>query len=212
MIKKLLMMLGALALVAGLTHTPVLAQEAEDAPQEEKVVTIPDMLAKVEYVTKVKPKKKVLVYYFLRSSSTCGPCVALSGANNAAYKEMKGKGAELILLNCDATTEAAEQWAEKSDLKYPIVTPDTKGEVKVPSGGSGGIPNLVVVSADGTVLESTSGMTKCKELYGRWKDFVKEAKKAEREKRKEAEKAKKAKKKKKSKAADSEEADNSEEL
>lgn len=199
-------MLGTLTVVAGLSYTPAMAQDTEDEAATEKVVTISDMLEEVEYVTKVKPKKKALVYYFLRSSSTCGFCVAMCGANNAAYKEMKGKGAELILLNCDVSTEAAKKWAEKADMKYPVITPDTKNKVQVPSGG-GGIPNLVVVSADGTLIDKCTGMNACKEMYGQWKNFVKEAKKAEREKRKEAEKAKKAKKLKKSKSADEEKAD-----
>lgn len=198
-------------MVAGLVYTPVMAQDTEEEEQEEKVVTIPDMLKEVKYVTKVKPKKKAVVYYFVRSHSKCGPCVALSGANNAAYKEMKGKGAELIMLNCDADTDAAKAWAEKAGMIFPVVTPETKDEVKVPSGGSGGTPNMVVVTADGTMLENTSGMNGCKELLGKWKEMVKEGKKAEREKRKEtADKKKAAKKKakkKKGKSADDEAAE-----
>lgn len=213
MMKKLLMMLGILPAIAGLVFAPVMAQdtETETEEQEEKVVTIPDMLKEVKYVTKVKPKKKVVVYYFLRSHSKCGPCVALTGANNAAYKEMKGKGAELIMLNCDPDTESAKAWAEKAEMIFPVITPETKGAVTVPSGGSGGTPNMVVVTADGKVLKDTSGTSKCKALLEEWKDFVKEGKKLEREKRKEAEgkkkAAKKKAKKKKSKEADDEASD-----
>lgn len=213
MIKRLLIMLNTLLLITGIPCTPASAQDANDVAEKDAATTIPDMLAEVEYVTKAKPKKKALVYYFLRSSSKCGYCVAMCGANNAAYKEMKGKGAELILLNCDTSTETAKSWAEKASMKYPVVSPDTKGKINVPSGGSGGLPNLVVVTADGSVVESVSGMTKCKELYSKWKDFVKEAKKAEREKRKEAEKAKATKKKnKKSKDTSGDDADNALEL
>lgn len=211
-----MMMLGVLTMVAGLVYTPVMAQDTEEEEeQEEKVVTIPDMLKEVKYVTKVKPKKKAVIYYFLRSHSKCGPCVALTGANNEAYKEMKGKGAELIMLNGDADTEAAKAWAEKAGMIFPVITPETKGNVNVPSGGSGGTPNMVVVTADGTVLKDTSGMNKCKTLLSEWKDLVKEGKKVDREKRKEAEGKKKSKKKKskkkKSKPADAEAAEPAEE-
>lgn len=208
MMKKLLMMLGALTLLAGLAYTPALAQDADaDADvQEEKAETLADKLQEVEYVTKVKPKKKVYVYYFLRSRSTCGFCVHLTSTNNATYKEMKGKGAELIMLNCDPDTATAEAWADKADMKFPVVTPETAGKISVPSGG-GGLPNVVAVTADGTLLESASGLSGCKELYGNWKKLVREAKKADIKKRREEEKAKAAKKKakkKKSKAADEE--------
>ncbi len=209
MMKKLLMMLGALAMVAGLVYAPAMAQDEAEAT-EEKAVTIPDMLKEVEYVSKVKPKKKVSVYFFLRSHSKCGFCVVITGSNNAAYKEMKGKGAELIMLNCDPNTEAAKAWVEKADMKFPVITPETAGKVQVPAGGSGGTPNIVAVTSDGTVLESVSGKSKCEEILTRWKELVKEAKKAEREKRKEAEskKGKKKKSKKSKKSVDSDTAAN----
>lgn len=208
MIKKLMMILGTLTLVAGLVYTPVMAQDTEEETPEEKVVTIPEMLSEVEYVTKVKPKKKAAVYYFLRSHSNCGYCVLISGFNNAAYKEMKGKGAELIMLNCDPNTEKAKAWADKSELNFPIVTPETKNKVKVSAEGFGGYPHVIVVTADGTVLKYGSGATGVKELISDWKKMVKEGKKLEREKRKEAEAKKKAAKKKakkkKAKPADDE--------
>lgn len=206
-----MMIWGSLAVLMGGLSVPTTAQEqiaAEETSVEEKVVTVPEMLEQVEYVTKVKPKKKAFVYFFLRSHSNCGFCVAMSGANNEAYKEMKGKGAELIMLNCDPSTEKALAWAKKSDLSFPIITPETKDAVKVPSGG-GAYPNMVVVTSDGEVLKDGSflGMNACKGALAGWKEYVKEAKKMNREKRKEAEKAKAGKKKakKKKKAAAEEE-------
>ena len=208
MIKKLMMILGTLTLVTGLVYTPVMAQDTEEETTEEKVVTIPDMLSEVEYVTKVKPKKKASVYYFLRSHSNCGYCVIISGSNNAAYKEMKGKGAELIMLNCDPNTEKAKAWADKSELNFPIVTPETKNKVKVSAEGFRGYPHVVAVTADGTLLKHGGGANEVKELLSDWKSLVKESRKIEREKRKEAEAKKKAAKKKakkqKAKPADAE--------
>lgn len=215
--KKLLTLFGAWLLLGGLV-APLYAQEEEDAAAETEaaeeqveVISIPDMLKDVKYVTKEKPKKKAFVYFFLRSHSKCGPCQAVIGSMNELYAEMKNKGAVIIMLNGDADTETAKKWADEKNIAFPMITPDTTSAIaaKVPSGGSGGTPNIMAVMADGEQIEGTSGYKKCPELVGNWKEMVKEAKKAEAQKKAEARKAakkakkarKKAKKSKKARAA-----------
>ena len=212
--KQLLTLFGTLLLLGGLV-APLHAQEAEDAAaeaeteqaaeeQEPEVISIPDLLKEVEYVTKEKPKKKAYVYYFLRSHSKCGPCQAVIAPLNNLYAEMKNKGAVIIMLNGDADTETAKKWAEEKNISFPMITPDTAGVIgaKVPAGGSGGTPNIMAVMADGEQIEGTSGYSKCPTLVGTWKEMVKDAKKAEARKKADAAKAKKKKgKKKKAKKA-----------
>ena len=213
--KQLLTLFGTLLLLGGLV-APLHAQDAaEDATaeaetgqtaeeQEPEVISIPDLLKEVEYVTKEKPRKKAYVYYFLRSHSKCGPCQAVIAPLNNLYAEMKNKGAVIIMLNGDADTETAKKWAEEKNITFPMITPDTAGVIgaKVPAGGSGGTPNIMAVMADGEQIEGTSGYSKCPTLVGTWKDMVKEAKKAEARKKADAAKAKKKKgKKKKAKKA-----------
>ena len=208
--KQLLTLFGTLLLLGGLV-APLHAQDAaEDATaeaetgqtaeeQEPEVISIPDLLKEVEYVTKEKPRKKAYVYYFLRSHSKCGPCQAVIAPLNNLYAEMKNKGAVIIMLNGDADTETAKKWAEEKNITFPMITPDTAGVIgaKVPAGGSGGTPNIMAVMADGEQIEGTSGYSKCPTLVGTWKDMVKEAKKAEARKKADAAKAKKKKGKKK---------------
>ena len=212
--KKLLTLFGALLLLGGLV-APLHAQEedaaaeTEAADEQAEVISIPDMLKDVKYVTKEKPKRKAYVYFFLRSHSKCGPCQAVIPSMNELYGKMKNKGAIIIMLNCDADTETAEKWADEKNIAFPMITPDTASVIadKVPAGGSGGTPNIMAVMADGEQIEGTSGYKKCPELVGTWKEMVKQAKKAEAKKKAEARKAaKKAKKgKKKSKPADEDE-------
>lgn len=215
--KKLLMILGAAFVWCGLMTAPLAAQDADDTAAvessevEEETVSIPDMLKEVEYATKVKPKKKVYVYFFVRSHSGCGPCKALVPKCISMYKEMKGKGGEVIMLNCGKSAETAKAWADEAEMTYPVVTPETAGKVKVPSGGSGGTPNMVAVTSWGEVLEGDSGYKACGVMLDNWKDYVKEAKKAEREKKakERKKKAKKKKSKKNKKSADAEPSDDS---
>ena len=212
--KKLLTLFGTLLLLGGLVAPLQAQEEAEgtdteaetgqaDEEPEPELISIPDLLKEVNYVTKEKPKKKAYVYYFLRSHSKCGPCQAVIAPLNNLYEEMKNKGAVIIMLNGDADTETAKKWAEDKNIAFPMITPDTAGVIgaKVPAGGSGGTPNIMAVTADGEQIEGTSGYSKCPTLVGTWKDMVKDAKKAEARKKAEAAKAKKKARKKKAKKA-----------
>lgn len=188
-------------------EAPEIEAAEEEAVAVEQPITIPDMLAKVKYLTKVKPKKKAAVYFILRSHSKCGPCRAAAPQLAPIYKEMRGKGAELIMLSGDGDVEAAEKWAEEAGMNYPIVTNETIGAVNIPAGGTGGTPNVMAVMSDGTIIEGTSGYKKVPVLIGNWKELVKQAKKDMKAKAKE--KGKKAKKaKKKAAPVEAEEADN----
>lgn len=173
---------------------------AQDTPAAAEVettetVSVPDMLKEVKFLTKAKPKKKVHVYFILRSHSKCGFCRKITPEMNELYKAMKGKGAELIMLSGDSDRKVAKEWATEAEMSYPIVTHETAGAVILPSGGSGGTPNIVAVTPDGTVLESGSGASACTRIAGSWKELVKDAKKAK----------KAGKVKKKAKSAEAEE-------
>lgn len=206
---KMLMMLGAAFVWLGFMTMPLPAQEtaAEDTAEEQSV-SVADMLREVDFATKVKPRKKANVYFFVRSHSGCGPCRALAPKCNAFYQEMKGKGAELIMLNCGKNAESAKAWAKEVEMNYPVVTPETVGKVKVPGGG--GTPCMVAVTASGEALETALGTSQCVALMERWKDLVKDARKAEKEKKAE-DKKKKSKKKKTKKSRKSEDSDASDE-
>ena len=202
--KTLMIMFGSLFCLGTLVPAQDVAEEAtEQTTEQVETVSIPDLVKEAEYVTKVKPKKKASVYFFLRSHSRCGFCRKIAPQMNDLYKEMKNKGAELIMLNGDPDAEKAAAWAKEMDITIPMVTPESCGPIAavVPAGGSGGSPNITAVLADGTRLEGVSGASKCPELVGTWKELVKEARKAEAQARK-AKKSKKKKKKSKKAASD----------
>ena len=202
--KTLMIMFGSLFCLGTLVPAQDVAEEAtEQTTEQVETVSIPDLVKEAEYVTKVKPKKKASVYFFLRSHSRCGFCRKIAPQMNDLYKEMKNKGAELIMLNGDPDAEKAAAWAKEMDITIPMVTPESCGPIAavVPAGGSGGSPNITAVLADGTRLEGVSGASKCPELVGTWKELVKEARKAEAQTRK-AKTSKKKKKKSKKAASD----------
>lgn len=192
-------MLGATLIAPNCAYaqdTPAAAEvETTESTKATETVSVPDMLKEVKFLTKAKPKKKVHVYFILRSHSKCGFCRKITPEMNELYKAMKGKGAELIMLSGDSDRKVAKEWATEAEMSYPIVTHETAGAVILPSGGSGGTPNIVAVTPDGTVLESGSGASACTRIAGSWKELVKDAKKAK----------KAGKGKKKAKSAEAEE-------
>ncbi len=196
--------------LASIAAAPLRAQdaEAEPTPQEQATtaVSIPDLLREVKYVTKLQPKKKAVLYFFLRSHSRCGFCRAITPQMNDAYKEMKGKGAELIMINCDPDSGKAAAWASQTGIEIPMITPESREPIAsvVPGSGSGGTPNITVVTADGEKLEGDSGASRCREIAANWKELVKQAKKAQAKKKAEARKKNKKKKSKKKKSASTE--------
>lgn len=200
----------SLLFLASISAAPLYAQDAEaETPQQEQAaaaISIPALLKEVKYVTKVQPKKKAALYLFLRSHSRCGFCRAITPQMNEAYKEMKGKGAELIMINCDPDSEKAAAWASQTGIEIPMITPESREPIAsvVPGSGSGGTPNITVVTADGEKLEGDSGASRCKEIAANWKEMLKQAKKAEAKKKAEARKKTKKKKSKKKKSASSE--------
>lgn len=200
-----IMMLGAAFFAPNTAYAQDAPEAAEVEASEPETVSVPDMLKEVEYVTKAKPKKKVAVYFILRSHSKCGFCRKIVPTINEHYKAMKGKGAELIMLNGDADPKVAREWATEAEMLFPIVTKDTAGAVTIPAGGSGGTPNIVAVTPNGTVLKSDSGANDCEQIVGMWKELVKEAKAEQKKAKKAAAKKKKAKKKAKAAEAEPEE-------
>ena len=189
-------MLGATLIAPNCAYaqdTPAAAEvESTESAETTETVSVPDMLKEVKFLTKAKPKKKVSVYFILRSHSKCGFCRKITPELITLYKAMKGKGAELIMLSGDSDLEVVKKWAKEAGMTYPIITNATIGAIKFPAGGSGGSPNVVAVTADGKAIENTSGASGCTKLIGNWKELVKEAK-AEKKAAKAA--AKKAKKK-----------------
>ena len=147
---------------------------------------VPASLVDRQYVTKTKPKLDAKVYFIYQSRYMCPTCVAEAPAIVATYKKMKGKGAELVMLNVDADVETAAQWAKKAKMRFPIVAPGDSSGIPFPHAGSNKLPCMVALDAHGNKLGEASGAEVAEFLAGNWKKFVKDVKKAEKEAEKES--------------------------
>ena len=168
-------LLGAAVLPCTYADTATAEEQAE-----EQLATIPAALKGCKYVTKVRPKEDAKVYFIYQSRSTCGICVAEAPAIVATYKKMKGKGAELVMLNIDRDEKTAATWAKKSKMKFPIVAPSDMGNVPFPFTGGRTLPCMVAVDADGNKLGEANGSQVADFLASNWKKYVRDIKKAEK--------------------------------
>ena len=119
-----------------------------------------------------KPSKKALVYVYLQSASWCGPCNQEMPEVASVYQEMDKDGrAELVLIGCDQTEDAAKKFLKQYKAKFPGVLSTAKNVDKLPGfTAAQGIPNAIMVDAEGNVL--ANGFPSA--VLSQWKQKVEE--------------------------------------
>lgn len=205
MIRRLYTLLCVAALVCTSSLPLVCGQEGgDDAPKVSKktkgkeesddLPAVPAALQGKEFIVPTKLNTKAKVYFIYQSRSTCGICVHEAPAIADIYKKMKGKSAELVMLNIDAKKESAQKWAKAAKMKFPIVAPGDGAGVPFPYSGGGLLPCMVAVDAEGNKLGEANG-DKVVAFLQDWKkivrDYEKEARAAAAEAKKKAKKGEK---------------------
>lgn len=147
--------------------------------EDKPLPAVPASLQGMEFVLPAKLNTKAKVYFIYKSRSACSICVAETPAIVEIYKKMKGKAAELVMLNIDVDRKTAEKWAKKEKMKFPIVAPDDWGPVPFPYSGGGFLPCMVAVDADGNKLGQANG-GEVAEFLQNWKKMVREVDKAKK--------------------------------
>lgn len=204
--KSIAKTLASLVLLLGISTAAVGTQADAD---DKKLAKIPAALKGAKYITDARPDTDAEVYYLLNSHSQCAFCVHHTPELIKLYKQMKGKGAELVLLNSDPTDEKARAWAEKAGMNYPVVAPAAAKKIPftidLSSGPPPPPPLMIIVTPDGERIGQGGG-PQTSMLLGQWKDYVKKAKNSEKRAKvddeadsEKAEQKPKKKKKKKSK-------------
>lgn len=180
---KTLYSLMALAALSFAALAPC-AYAAKDKTEEVSAADLPAVPASLvdrNYVTKTKPNLEAKVYFIYQSRYMCPNCVMEAPKIVAAYKKMKGKGAELVMLNVDEDDKTAAQWAKKAKMRFPIVSPTDRAGIPFPHTGKNTLPCMVALDAHGNKLGEASGLQVADFLANNWKKYVKEIKKAEKE-------------------------------
>eukprot|EP00568_Trieres_chinensis_P002488 CAMPEP_0183299684 /NCGR_PEP_ID=MMETSP0160_2-20130417/6346_1 /TAXON_ID=2839 ORGANISM="Odontella Sinensis, Strain Grunow 1884" /NCGR_SAMPLE_ID=MMETSP0160_2 /ASSEMBLY_ACC=CAM_ASM_000250 /LENGTH=418 /DNA_ID=CAMNT_0025461973 /DNA_START=86 /DNA_END=1342 /DNA_ORIENTATION=+ len=97
-------------------------------------------------------KEKISLFYF--SAHWCPPCRRFTPALVALYKKLKdaGKNFEVVFVSLDnSLTEYKEYTSEMPWLAVPFAEEDKRMELAKACGAEG-IPHLVVLDADGTII------------------------------------------------------------
>ena len=174
-------MFAALAFCA-VTALPAAAQEDSAAEEKPALPALTQALSEKTPVNSAKLNKKASVFFVYKSRSTCGICVAELPMINKAYKEMKGKGAEIVMYNIDADDATAKSWATKGKIKFPMIGPKDHRGLPFPYTRGGLLPYLVVLDAEGNKLDEAGG-DKVAAMMANWKTYVTKMKKQKKSKK-----------------------------
>lgn len=217
--KRLFATLPALlGLFAALCAAPYALSQEDDEPtppkktrkaknEEESASDLPAVPAALkgkEYMVPAKLNTKAKVYFIYKSRFECGICVAELPGIVDAYKRMKGKKAELVMINIGMNKEDNIKWLKKSKVAFPVVAENQASDIPFPyeyGENSSLLPNMVAVDAEGNKIDQANG-SDVATFVKDWKKVVKQYEKAEK---KSAQKAKKASKKHSDEDTDSEE-------
>lgn len=164
----------------------------DDADDAAELPKVPAALKDRSFVLPAKLNTKAKVYFIYKSRYACSICVAEAPEIADIYKGMKGKKAELVMLNIDRDKETAAKWAKSVKMKFPIVVPGGAQGVPFPyeydGQGASTLPQMVAVDAEGHKLgQANAGDVAA--FLRKWKKLVQEAEKAEKKAAREAKKA-----------------------
>lgn len=158
-------LIACAALVAALAFTPMSYAEAE-AESSGSTPAVQEAMKGVKSFNR-KINKKAKYYIYLQSASWCGPCNQEMPELAKMYPKMKKAGIELILVSADRDEKTAKAFLKKYKAGFPGVMPDAAKDFPGFQRANG-IPNAIIVTADGEVLQTGHGS-----IIKQWKEICK---------------------------------------
>ena len=168
---------------------PIMAQSEDEEPDAKvskkeavELPAVPAALQKAKLVVPAKINTNAKLYFLYKSRSTCAICVAAAPQIIKIQKSMRGKGAELVMLNIDEDVKTAAKWAKQAKMKFPIVAPEDEAALPFPyvveTQSQTTLPLMVVVDAEGRRIDQANGAD-VPEFLKNWKKMLKAYEKGE---------------------------------
>lgn len=148
-----------LTIAAGLSSGLVLPACADDAApaQQATAANVAEAIGQTTFLSGT-PMADAQYYIYLFSASWCGPCRALMPRIVEQYPAMKDAKVEVILISFDATPEAAKEYIEHYNAGFPGLHAKDPAVQQLPGiSMPRGIPNAIIVDANGKVLFNGHG-------------------------------------------------------
>ena len=144
------------------------APEAEsDTKQADELSTIGTLLKDAEYLTDARPNLQAKYYIFLHSASWCAPCQREMPKIADEYTNIKKSGkVELILASADDDPDKAIKFVSSNNGTFPIIAKGKMPQLPTPVTPYG-FPWIIIVDADGKVIESAHGSS-----VHKWREFT----------------------------------------
>lgn len=150
--------------------------------ESEDLAAVPASIKDKKLLNKAKLNTKAKVYFIYQSRAACAICVSELPGIVDAYKRMKGKKAEIVMLNIGDEKKDAK-WVKDAKVAFPVVAPDQRDGIPFPyeaqSEEDHTLPQMVAVDAEGNKLGQANG-SNVADFVKDWKKVVKDYEKQER--------------------------------
>ena len=160
------------------TTTTKKSKKDKDTPTAEELPPVPAAILPKTLLNAAKLNTKAKVYFIYQSRHACGICVNELPGILEAYKRMRGKKAEIVMLNC-GNVEEDTKWVKDARINFPVVAPGQSAGIPFPYDGEGLLPMMVALDAAGNKLGQANG-PKVAAFVKDWKKIVKNYEKEEK--------------------------------
>lgn len=134
------------------------SKKSKSKKEEKEAVigTVGAALQNINYISDAKPSPTATHYFFLASASWCGPCKAVMPKIVEQYPKMKEAGVEIILV-ANEPNENAKKYLESYKAEFAGASPAELRNIPGYTPNNAGIPNMVLVDAEGNTITSGHG-------------------------------------------------------
>lgn len=152
-----------LLLVAGLACTGLsFARGQQESSVEKPLPAVPSALSALKMMN-VPPRMDAKYYIYVRSAGWCSWCKIVTPDLVSGYSKMREKGVELVMIYGAKSEEVALEHIKKMNIGFPVVWNGSgQGEQIAALPGikqmPGALPACLIVTADGEVLCSSTGV------------------------------------------------------
>lgn len=185
LLTHLALALGLCTLLSSLpmTHaqedaTPSVNKKDNATPPGDELPAVPAAILPKKLLNTAKLNTKAKVYFVYMSRHACAICVNELPGILDAYKRMKGKKAEIVMLNC-GNIEEDTKWVKNAKITFPVVAPGESEGIPFPYDGDSLLPFMVAMDPSGNKLGQANGPQVAAFVKG-WKKIVKDYEKEER--------------------------------
>ena len=165
-----LLLTASLTCAQGTTQTTPASTTGAAPAATQSSVSVPSALMRLKFL-QGKPDMDAKYYIYVQSASWCGPCRKFMPIIVDAYKELKSRGVEIILVGRDSEEKATIAYANSHNVPFAVLQGAKELEEALPGFTMArGIPHIQVVERGGALMLDAHPQNFF--IHSKWKDLL----------------------------------------